>query len=379
MAAAVEGALGARLTRGIVVTKHGHLLGKFRRCFAIEAAHPVPDASSVAASSAVRQLLQELNARDLLITAVSGGASALLTASVPGVSLADKQKATELLLRAGASIDELNTVRKHLSVLKGGGLVSLAYPATVTGLLLSDVIGDSFDIIGSGLTAPDPSTFENATTVLDKYKLRPRMPRAVLEYLDAGLKNSVPETPKPGSPVFKNVHNVVVGSNRLALHAAAATAQDLGYRSLILSSTLYGESREVARVLAQVLREIDRAGHPLRRPACILAGGETTVTVKGAGKGGRNQEFALAAAIDIAGLTDVAVLSAGTDGTDGPTDAAGAIATGDTVKRAVHRGLEASRHLAANDAHPFFEALGDLVKTGPTGTNVMDIHILLAG
>ncbi len=246
------------------------------------------------------------------------------------------------------------------------------------GLLLSDVIGDPLDIIGSGLTAPDPSTFENAIAVIEKYKLGSRMPRAVLEYLDAGFHNAAPETPKPGSPVFRNVHNVIVGSNELALRAAAAKAEELGYRTLILSSTIYGETREVARVLAQVLREVVRAGHPLRRPACILAGGETTVTVTGAGKGGRNQEFALAAAIDIAELSDVAVLSGGTDGTDGPTDAAGAIATGDTVARALRRGLELSNHLVSNDAYPFFEALGDLVKTGPTGTNVMDIHILLA-
>lgn len=379
MAVAVEAMLGSLLSGGIVITKHGHLTAPLHRCRAIETGHPVPDEAGIAAAHAVHELLRELNARDLLIAAISGGASALLSSPVPEIAFVDKQKTTELLLRAGADITELNTVRKHLSTLKGGGLVSHAYPATVLGLLLSDVIGDPIDVIGSGLTAPDPTTFADALAVLEKYALKPRIPEAVMVRLESGAGGSVPETPKPGSGMFENVHNLVIGSNALALDAAARKAKQLGFNTLILSSSMQGETREVARVHTRILREVIRSGHPVRKPACILAGGESTVTVTGAGKGGRNQEFALAGAIDIAGMKDVLVLSAGTDGTDGPTDAAGAIATGDTVNRARRLGLDPMHHLNQHDAYPFFERLGDLIRTGPTGTNVMDIHILLAG
>ncbi|MBV8571411.1 MAG: glycerate kinase [Acidobacteriaceae bacterium] len=379
MAATIEQILGPLLSGGIVVTKRGHLSAPFKTCHAIEAGHPVPDEAGLNAAELVRDLLRELNARDLLIVAVSGGASALLSAPCRSIPLAGKQRATSLLLRAGASITELNTIRKHLSFLKGGGLAALAYPATVVGFLLSDVIGDPLDVIGSGLTAPDPSTFADALAILEKYELTSQVPAPVRDHLTAGAAGIIPETPKPGSPVFANVHNVIVGSNEQALAAAARKANELNYRTLVLSSTLYGESREVARVHAQILRQITRTGQPVPRPACVLAGGETTVTVKGHGKGGRNQEFALAAAIDIAGFDRALVLSCGTDGTDGPTDAAGAIATGDTILRAAGLGLDPLCYLAANDSYTFFDRLGDLLKTGPTGTNVMDIHILLAG
>lgn len=379
MAAAVEEMLGPLLNGGIVITKHGHLTAPFHSCRAIETGHPVPDEAGISAAHAVHDLLRELNARDLLIAAISGGASALLSSPASGIEFADKQQTTELLLRAGADITELNTVRKHLSTLKGGGLVSHAYPATVLGLLLSDVIGDSIDVIGSGLTAPDPTTYSDAFAVLEKHALTERTPRSVLAHLASGAHGTVPETPKSGSAIFENVHNLIVGSNALALEAAARKAKQLGLNVLILSTSMQGETREVARVHAQILCEVIRSGHPVRRPACILAGGETTVNVSGVGKGGRNQEFALAAALDIAGLKNVLVLSGGTDGTDGPTDAAGAIATGDTVKRARHLGMNPRQHLNQHDSYPFFGRLGDLIKTGPTGTNVMDIHILLAG
>lgn len=378
MAAAVEEILGPLCTGGIVVTKHGHLDCRFKSCEAVETGHPIPDEAGFAAGRSVQAMLRELNARDLLIVAVSGGASALLPAPPDGISLAAKQQTTELLLRAGANITELNTVRKHLSILKGGGLVSLAYPATVVGLLLSDVIGDAIDVIGSGLTAPDPTTFGDALSVLEKYELQARVPGAVLAHLEAGAQGAIAETPKPGSEIFKALHDVLVGSNALALGAAANKAKQLGYRTLVLSSTMQGETREVARVHAQILCEVVRSGHPIRKPACLLAGGETTVTVKGSGKGGRNQEFVLAAAMEIAGLENTAVLSCGTDGTDGPTDAAGAIATGKTIERAQLDGLDPAQHLRRNDSYSFFERLGGLIKTGPTGTNVMDIHVLLA-
>lgn len=379
MAAAVGRILGTRLTGSIAVIKQGHLTSRLRQVQVIEAGHPIPNLAGVRASETIRELLKNLNARDLLIVSISGGASALLPAPTDPVTLAAKQKTTDLLLRAGANIAEVNAVRKHLSTMKGGRLAALAYPATVIGLLMSDVIGDSLDVIGSGPTAPDPSTFRDALAVLTKFQLLERVPTVVREHLEAGARGELAETPKPGDPVFKKVHNVVIGSNRLALQAAAHRAKALGFHPLILSTTMQGETREVARVHAHILRETVLSGNPIRPPACILSGGETTVTVKGKGKGGRNQEFALAAALEIAGLPNALVLSAGSDGTDGPTDAAGALATGATVERALRLGLRAVEHLAANDAYPFFEALGDLIKTGPTGTNVMDVYLLLAG
>jgi hydroxypyruvate reductase len=283
------------------------------------------------------------------------------------------------LLKAGATINELNAVRKHLSALKGGRLAALAYPATVVCLLLSDVIGDPLDVIGSGPTAPDPTTFSEAIAILNKFELFDRVPQGVLERLTRGARGEIAETPKPGDPVFNSVHNIVVGSNRLALQTAAQEAASRGYRTLILSSTMQGETREVARVHAEILREMLTTGNPVAPPACVLSGGETTVTVRGTGLGGRNQEFALSAAIAIDGLQNAAVLSGGTDGTDGPTDAAGAVATGETIQRAAQLKLNASDYLARNDSYNFFNALGDLIKTGPTGTNVMDVHLLLAG
>ncbi len=378
MAGAVQKTLGRRLTDAIVVTKHGHSVAKLRTLRVIEAGHPVPDDAGLLASRAVRELLLQLNARDLLLVAVSGGASALLPAPAVPVTLKAKQRTTHLLLRAGANITDLNAVRKHLSMLKGGGVAALAYPATVVSLLLSDVIGDPLDVIGSGLTAPDRSTFADALEVLETYGLADRVPRSVQERFRGGAAGDLPETPKPGDPIFKNVHNVVVGSNRIALEAAVQRAKSLGYRAFILTSTLEGETREVARVHGQILREVITSSHPTAPPACILSGGETTVTVRGGGKGGRNQEFALSAALSIAGLPNALILSGGTDGTDGPTDAAGAIATGATVRRASAFGLSAIEHLRDNNAYPFFDALHDLLKTGPTDTNVMDIHLLLA-
>lgn len=371
MAAVVETIVGSRLTAGMAITKHGHAKSRLRKTPILEAGHPIPDAAGIQAAHQVRELLRELNARDLLIVTVSGGASALLSAPAEPITLAAKQKATDLLLRAGANIFQLNAVRKHLSFLKGGRLAALAYPATVVSLLLSDVIGDPLDVIGSGPTAPDPTTFAEAIQVLEKFKIVARTPKAVLDLLQRGARGEVPETPKPGDPLFANVYNIVAGSNALALKAAARQARALGYRPRILSSAVSGEAREVARAHAAILRSAPR-------PVCLLAGGETTVTVKGKGKGGRNQEFALAAAIELDRLPSVLALCAGTDGTDGPTDAAGAIATGKSIARAARRGLDPAKYLANNDSYTFFSKLGDLVKTGPTGTNVMDIEILLA-
>jgi len=379
MARQVETIVGDRLNGGLVLTKYGHAKTRLRHLQVLESSHPVPDARGVEAAQRVREMLRELNARDLLLMTISGGASALLSAPVEEITLAAKQKTTDILLRAGADIFQLNAVRKHLSSLKGGQLAALAYPATVVSLLLSDVIGDPLDVIGSGPTAPDPSTFADALAVLDTLGVADRIPKTVLNRLTAGDAGKIAETPKPGNVLFRDVHNIVVGSNALALAAAAARAQELGYRPMILSTSMQGETRDVARAHAEILREAVLSGRPVKAPACLLSGGETKVTVKGRGKGGRNQEFALALALALEGVDGVLALCAGTDGTDGPTDAAGAIATGDSLTRSQRLGMDARKHLKDNNAYPFFAALGDLIKTGPTGTNVMDVNILLAG
>jgi hydroxypyruvate reductase len=379
MGFALEDIVGReRISGGVLNVKLGHNKPTPKLLTIYECGHPVPDEFGSQGALAIETILRQLTARDLLFVLISGGASALLPAPAPPVSLRDKQKITDQLLKRGADIFELNAVRKHLSRLKGGLLASLAYPATVVTLILSDVIGDPLDVIGSGLTAPDESTFGDGLRVLSKFGLTALAPRSVMARLEEGALGHVAETPKPGDPIFASVYNVLVGSNRLALEAASRQAQDLGYRAVVLSSSMQGETREVAKAHAEILREVMKGYGPARNPACLLSGGETTVTVAGKGKGGRNQEFALAAAIQLNGERNWAVLSGGTDGTDGPTDAAGAFAGDTTVSRALLAGLSPAAHLAENDAYPFFERLGDLVKTGPTGTNVMDLHIMLA-
>ncbi len=378
MALPLEERLGDRIAGGLVVTKTGH--GRpLSRLQVAEAGHPVPDAAGLEAADRVALILSDAKEGDLVVCLVSGGGSALLPAPVAGVSLQDKQEVTRQLLASGATIGELNCVRKHLSRLKGGGMSRLAYPARILTLILSDVVGDPLDVVASGPTVADPTTFRDALAIVDRYGLRERAPRAVLAHLEAGRDGLVPETPKPGAPELARTVNVLVGTNAIAVRAAADHARGLGYRTLVLSTTVIGETRPVAMMHAAVAREIAASGNPVRPPACVISGGETTVTLRGRGKGGRNQEFALAAALEIEGLEGALVLSAGTDGTDGPTDAAGAIVDGATVKRARAAGLDASRHLDENDAYPLFDALGDLVRTGPTGTNVMDLHIILVG
>lgn len=379
MANAVHSRLSRKMDATIVVTKYGHGAGSPATCRLFEAAHPVPDRAGCQAVAAITDLLRTLNARDLLIVALSGGASALLCDPAPPIKLAKYRRTTDLLLRAGANISELNAVRKHISALKGGQMAALAYPATTVGLILSDVIGDPLDVIASGPTAPDPTTFADAIAVIERFRLMSKVPATVRAHLQHGLRGELPETPKPGDPVFAAVRNTVVGSNRLALEAGARVARRLGYHTAILASTFSGEARELGAAHAAILREVVTHDRPVRAPACILSGGEPTVTVRGDGLGGRAQEFALAAAIALAGLPSGLVLSAGTDGTDGPTDAAGAIATPDTLHRARASGIDAQSCLRRNDSYHFFSGLGDLVKTGPTGTNVMDVNILLAG
>jgi glycerate 2-kinase len=374
MAQGVERVLGRRITGGLVNVKYGHG-ARLRHIEVCECGHPLPDHQGAAGAARMAGIARQADADDLVLCLVSGGASALLPLPAPPITLEEKQAVTDLLLRCGADIHEINTVRKHLSAIKGGQLARLASPATVETLLLSDVIGDDLDVIGSGPTAPDRSTFQSALAVMEKYGLLRRAPKHVRARLTAGARGEVPENPGAGDAVFRRVRNTVIGSNRLALDAAARQARALGFRPLILSSEIQGETRDVARMHAAMAREVALRRHPVAPPVCLITGGETTVTVRGDGLGGRNQEFVLAAVPDIAGLEDVVVLSAGTDGTDGPTDAAGAIADGRTLAR----DPDARQYLARNDAYHYFDALGDLVMTGPTRTNVMDVRVILVG
>jgi len=378
MAVAVERLLGGRISGGLINVKYGHL-AKLKRIDLNECGHPVPDQRGVEGARRIAEIAQAATAGDLVLCLISGGGSALLPYPAPPVTLEEKQAATRLLLKCGANIHEINSIRKHISAIKGGQLARMAYPATVVALMLSDVIGDDLDVIGSGPTAPDSSTFAFAKGVFDKYGVYGEVPATVRERLEAGLRGEIEETPKAGDECFRRTENLVVGSNLLAVSAAERKARELGYRTLVLSTFIEGETRDVARMHAAIAKEVVRRGRPLKPPCCIISGGETTVTIRGEGLGGRNQEFALAAALDIAGLENVVTLSGGTDGTDGPTDAAGAVADGATVRRAEKLGLSAAGFLARNDSYHFFEALGDLVKTGPTGTNVMDVRLVMVG
>ncbi len=376
MAEAIEQVMGDRLSVGIVVVKIGHGLN-LTKTSVLEASHPIPDEAGIAAARRIKALLATAQPDDLVLSVISGGGSALLALPADGLDLAAKQAVTQLLLGCGASIQEINAVRKHLSQVKGGHLALAAAPASVINLLLSDVVRDDLDTIASGPFVPDRSTFQDVASILHKYNLTKKIPAVVQRYIERGLQGKVPETPKPEDPAFRQVINLIVGSNYQALLAAAAAAKRRGYRPLILSSMITGETREVAKVHAALAKEVRASGHPVRAPACLISGGETTVTLKGNGHGGRNQEFALAAALELAGMSDVLLFSAGTDGSDGETDAAGAMADGNTCARALEAGMSPLRHLESNDAYPFFAKLGDLVMTGPTRTNVMDIHLLL--
>jgi hydroxypyruvate reductase len=344
--------------------KDGHTL-PLKRVQLRESAHPVPDQRGVDAAAEVLALATRAEADDLVICLISGGASALMPLPIEGFSLEEKQGLTRQMLAAGANIHEMNCVRKHLSRSKGGQLARAAAPAQVLTLILSDVIGDDLSTIGSGPTAPDPTTWAGVDEILTRFKLA--LPRPVPRV----------ETPKPGDPLFARVRNVIIGSNALSVDAAVAKAKELGYKPLVLSTTIEGETRDVARMHVQIAREVQRAGRPVAAPACILSGGETTVTLRGTGMGGRNQEFALVAGMELEGVPGIVALSAGTDGTDGPTDAAGGLADAGTVTRALAKGRRARTDLENNDSYRFLEASGDLLKTGPTRTNVMDIRILL--
>ncbi|MDQ6670563.1 MAG: glycerate kinase [Chloroflexota bacterium] len=378
MAAAVEDVLGDRAAiEGCVTVRYGHT-APTRSVRIREAGHPVPDSAGLESTRAIVELLEDAGAGDLVVCVISGGGSALLTLPADGVTLEDLQHTTDALLRSGASINEINVVRKHLDTVKGGGLARLAAPARVITLVLSDVVGNPLDSIASGPTVPDTSTWAEAAAVVDRYELWGRLPAAVAERVRAGVDARLPDTPKPGDPIFEHTQTFVVGSSLVACEAAAAAARQLGLQALVLTTFVEGEAREVGRVLAGVLREVEASAHPLGRPCCIVAGGETTVTVRGQGLGGRNQELCLSAAFGLRGVKDVLLASIGTDGNDGPTDAAGAVVDGTTLDRAAALSLEPAAYLANNDSYRFFDQLGDLIRTGPTNTNVNDIYFLFA-
>ncbi len=378
MAGAIEEILGERISRGLVVTKYGHVQPT-KTIRLHEAGHPVPDAAGLAGAQALLDQVTGLTPDDLVLVLISGGGSALTPAPVAGITLAEKQALTKALLACGADIREMNTLRKHISRIKGGQLARAAAPARVFTLILSDIVGDPLDAIASGPTVPDPTTYADALRILDKYRIRGEIPASIRTYLEAGAAGQHAETPKPEDPLFGRVKSLMVASNIQALEAAEGEARRLGLQAMILSSFIEGETKEIARMHAALAMEVRASGHPMSAPVCLITGGETTVTLKGKGKGGRNQEFALAAGLDIAGMPDVVIFSAGTDGTDGPTDAAGAVVDGSTVERAKALGLNPRAALDGNDAYPFFEKLGDLVITGPTRTNVMDVRLVLVG
>jgi len=378
MAAAVEEALGDRLSAGVINVKYGHTepLNKIK---INEAGHPVPDQAGLWGTLEIVEFLEGAGKKDLIICLISGGGSALLPLPVDGISLAEKQELTEKLLACGATINEINTIRKHISKIKGGQLARLAFPATLITFILSDVVGDPLDAIASGPAVPDTSTFQDVNDILSRYGIWHDIPIPIQSHIQKGINGEIPETPKSGDEIFSKLQNVIVGSNTQAVLAAKNEAQNLGYNTLMLSSLMEGETKEVAGVHSAIAKEILKTGNPVKPPACLISGGETTVTLRGDGKGGRNQEFVLAAAIDISGLEPVVILSGGTDGTDGPTDAAGAICDGQTISKAKKRGMNAMGYLSKNDSYSFFKPLNDLLITGPTKTNVMDLRIILVG
>jgi len=353
-----------RLTAGLVVTKHATALSGIP---VLEGNHPVPGLGSINAGDAALKFVSQLTQDDLLVCLISGGGSALMTA--PRISLEDLQALTSALLACGARIDEFNTLRRHLDRLKGGGLAHAAASrgARIISLILSDVVNDSVEAIASGPTAPDPTTNADALSIIAKYDLKDKIPAAVI--------SSLCETSKPDAPIFGRVQNKIIASNLIALRAAQFQAQADGFETKILCADLQGEASRVGHETALQIKDSIRK---LNRPFCLLAGGETTVTLKGNGKGGRNQELALGAVDALDGLQSVILVSLATDGEDGPTDAAGAVVTGDSAQRAERLGMSAADYLSRNDAYAFFDALGDLIRIGPSGTNVNDLALCFA-
>lgn len=378
MASALEDILNGRISQGIITVKYHHGL-PLKHIAVTEAGHPLPDENGLKGAEAIRKLAESAAGTDIVICLLSGGASALLPSPAQGLTLEDKKAAIDALLSCGADIGEINTIRKHISGLKGGRLARACFPATLATLVLSDVVGDALDIIASGPTTPDPSTYQDCLDIVRRYGLKSRLPESILNRLQKGRDGRIAETPKPEDTELTGVQNSIIGNNFQALDAAGRHAAALGYHPLILSSMIEGETRDAAFFHAAVIREIAKTRHPVAPPACILSGGETTVTISGNGLGGRNQEFVLASAIHLDGLENMVLLSAGTDGTDGPTDAAGAVMDASTLERSRDLELNPQEYLDRNDSYNFFKRLGDLFITGPTRTNVMDLRIALVG
>lgn len=388
MALAIEELLGDRLTDGLVSVKRGHTQ-PLARIRTIEAGHPVPDRESVRAGREMAELCRGSDEATLFINLISGGGSACLCSPrewsragrLRSISLEEMQAVTELLLSCGADIGEINTVRKHLSNIKGGGLARMMYPATSLNIILSDVVGDRLDAIASGLTVGDPTTFSDVHSILARYEIERRLPEAVRELIEDGLAGEAPETPKPGDPVLQSVRNILLGTNRAALRAAGERARTLGYNVVLLSSQITGEAREIAKFYLGIAFDVAEHELAVSKPACLIGGGETTVTLRGGGKGGRNQEMALSFLQGLALRNPppprIYFLSAGTDGNDGPTDAAGAFACAEALDAASRRDLPLERFLADNDSYSFFDSVGYLFKSGPTNTNVCDLQVLV--
>ncbi len=376
MGKAIEELIGNRLTDGLINVKYGYTT-PLKKIRLVEAGHPLPDENGLRGAAEILDMAVAAGSRDLIICLISGGGSALLPLPAEGLSLEDKQKTIHVLLSCGATIQEINTIRKHLSAIKGGRLARAAYPATVISLIISDVVGDDPSYIASGPTVPDSGTFIDCLQIIDRHGIAEALPDGVIKHLETGLTDPAMETPAQGDPAFERAESLICCGINDAIDAAAKKSRQAGYQTLILSSTITGETREIAGMHAAIATECLARGRPVKPPACILSGGETTVTIRGNGRGGRNQEFCLAVVKNIAGFDDIVILSGGTDGTDGPTDAAGAVVDSGTLEKAGHLNMDPDHYLLDNDAYAFFKPLKSLLMTGPTNTNVMDLRIML--
>ena len=372
---AMEELLEDRLESGNIIVKYDHL-EDLKKVEIFEAAHPVPDENGLKSTELLLKNLDNLTENDCVFVLLTGGGSALLESLPEEISLDDLQKLSSVLLQCSATIHEINCIRKHISLIKGGQLARKIHPARCITLALSDVVGDDLSVIASGPTNPDPSTYDDALEILEKYDVTDKIPKVILNHLQKGAAGNIPETPKEDDKEFETVTNIVIGNNRLALDKAKEKAESLGFNTLVLTSMVEGEAKEVAKVVASIIKEVQATNTPLMKPACVLLGGEPTVKIQGTGKGGRNQELALAVALTRIEEPYVCA-SVGSDGTDGPTDAAGAIVDHQTLERAEVQGLNSLEYLKNNDAYNYFKPLEDLIITGPTGTNVMDVVVAL--
>lgn len=382
MSVALSDILGEYSSEGIVIVKEGHLghtyPKKYLKIKLFEAGHPLPDERGVDGTKNIINLLKSAGENDLVFCLISGGGSSLLTAPVEGVHLKDLQKLMKVLLASGVNINEINSLRKHLDAIKGGRLAQIAAPATVISLILSDVLGDPLDVIASGPTVPDTSTFNDAYSVLEKYNIMEQIPTRIVNYLENGVNGELRDTPKPGDPIFQNNQNIIIGSNKTAARSAIKEAQSLGFNTMLLTTFLQGEARHAGKFLASLARQLRSEPPPVKLPACIVIGGETTVKITGEGNGGRNQELALGAVSDLGNLLNTALVTLATDGEDGPTDAAGAVVTGETLSRALEMKMDTLGYLNCNDSYSYFSALDDLIKPGPTLTNVNDLCFIFS-